>query len=630
MRIAILFVALCVLCAVYSANAIFEEQAGEFDWKLDSIGMIERSVAVGSSIVVTTEEGALASLDQSTGSIKWRAVLPRGSRTLQFMEIDGQLVTVTSNKQGSGGGTVVVNVRGWSAKDGSLLWDTLINTDRQVNPSTEDAEVVYSATSRQLTVLHGNALHFITLPHTNSASSSPDYWTWSASSDAGGAEGTTTAADPELVLSSLVPPSSTASVNTAHSAATGRALRIAVGCYRPLASQTGHCDGPLVLLSSTRQGVVTMERVGHLSAAHTVAPAALLGAVDSDAGRAYQQDDAVLAISTSATGFVWGLANGAEDSSPTVVPFPGATAGDVGGAAHSAARAFMLLSKDGALQPAGAVCTGAKCRTAVLRTISGGHGWALEPVVECSAASGPGSWAAVLLSPHRSQSRVVAGAQCVRTTQAADGSLLELRVGDSAMALEGLGLHVPYPSSARTAAEATPLLSDSRSAAPLSHLALLPGKRIAGKGAADCSVALAVLATGQTVLLRPAECGADANNTSALWTRQEALARVQQAIIVDNPVYVEPGLAQHAAPTLHARLTLQAAKVRGYGTKAVSALQRVAAHVQETVQELVAAASQGRTPRSTKRSTNRDVDKLRMFGFDKTAVLLSYSDELKG
>lgn len=62
----------------------------------------------------------------------------------------------------------------------------------------------------------------------------------------------------------------------------------------------------------------------------------------------------------------------------------------------------------------------------------------------------------------------------------------------------------------------------------------------------------------------------------------------------------------------------------------MSAAHKLAAQLQAVVADLSAMAAQGaglRRPR-VQRIAERDLGKLRMFGFDKTAVLLCYSDDL--
>jgi hypothetical protein len=145
-----------------------------------------------------------------------------------------------------------------------------------------------------------------------------------------------------------------------------------------------------------------------------------------------------------------------------------------------------------------------------------------------------------------------------------------------------------------------------------------------------------VLQSGDTVLLSDTAC-AGSSAAAVQWVRREGLARVQQAVVLTkDPAALEGGgpdglaglLHRHSMPALPERLTLQAAKVRRYARNAVTSAQSLAEHVTQTAKELWEAATQGRRPRKTKISSERAVDKLRMFGFDKTAVLLSYSSQL--
>ncbi len=70
--------------------------------------------------------------------------------------------------------------------------------------------------------------------------------------------------------------------------------------------------------------------------------------------------------------------------------------------------------------------------------------------------------------------------------------------------------------------------------------------------------------------------------------------------------------------------------LQGYVSKAANSARKLVAQVQAACAEAGAMVAQGaglRRPRA-KRIVERDLNKLRIFGFDKTAVLLCYSDEL--
>ena len=75
MRPALWFALLIALSG--TADAIFEEQAGQVDWNKQNIGRIlhaELAFRGRERVFVATSEGVVASLDTRDGSIAWRQV----------------------------------------------------------------------------------------------------------------------------------------------------------------------------------------------------------------------------------------------------------------------------------------------------------------------------------------------------------------------------------------------------------------------------------------------------------------------------------------------------------------------------------------------------------------------------
>ncbi|KAI8076339.1 uncharacterized protein BX664DRAFT_287861 [Halteromyces radiatus] len=104
-----------------SVRAIYESQAGVFDWHHTWIGkprwVAHHQHATSSHVIIATERNVLASLDSSTGSIDWR----------QLMEHEFQEPRLTTE------GIVTVSkfhpkIQYWDIKSGKLVWERQLET----------------------------------------------------------------------------------------------------------------------------------------------------------------------------------------------------------------------------------------------------------------------------------------------------------------------------------------------------------------------------------------------------------------------------------------------------------------------------------------------------------------------
>ena len=65
-------------------NALYADQAGEFDWSTENVGRVHAVIFGGSefqdALYVASDDNAraLARLDSKTGEIQWRRVFPEG------------------------------------------------------------------------------------------------------------------------------------------------------------------------------------------------------------------------------------------------------------------------------------------------------------------------------------------------------------------------------------------------------------------------------------------------------------------------------------------------------------------------------------------------------------------------
>lgn len=106
------------------ATALYEDQAGEFDWTLEQIGVVtavvywqRRVYALATARRESGHHQSLVVALNSRGKIEWRRPLPLGE--------SGDSIVLTSQSVAtlSGGGRFV---RAWRLGDGALLWDTAL------------------------------------------------------------------------------------------------------------------------------------------------------------------------------------------------------------------------------------------------------------------------------------------------------------------------------------------------------------------------------------------------------------------------------------------------------------------------------------------------------------------------
>lgn len=129
-----------------STQSIYEEQFGEFDWKIENIGFLEHTVYHSKKFYVSTTDGVIACINPSTGVSDWRVVLPEGEAVLQMVVGAGQLFTLGRNV-----------VRGWTLTDGTLIWDALTSTN-ETDITQDFAGKILFSSDLSLSLDHGGKL----------------------------------------------------------------------------------------------------------------------------------------------------------------------------------------------------------------------------------------------------------------------------------------------------------------------------------------------------------------------------------------------------------------------------------------------------------------------------------------
>lgn len=554
-------VALCVALAMRTVGAIYEEQLGEFDWKRENIGTIDRSFTVQSSLIVATSKNMLASLDTESGMTKWRTLLPSGTNVVNFVEVDGNVVTLSVQQQPSTSEDLpvyTVLVRCWSILDGSMQWDTFLGsyTSAEIDVYSH-SELMYVTTKRLLTVLSGKSLHFVTVPARMSANAL-QYWSWSASSDVSVAQ-----EGKVLQLSTLVAP--TYMEGEDRGAGTQDYVRLAVGCFTHTQSPSSYCDGNLAVVkvhlpsAGAAAGEVSLEEVPGFPASLQARPREVAAAVSSQASLPYQANDVIFVSKSTAGAQVSMTVVSLVDGSLRTVqsaPGAGADANDEAAPAIAPATSFVLVTADGELRPAATACAGDVCRSFSLVAPS----WALEPVSEGGVCTGTGGQSAVLHSAFPFYERIVQSVHCLGFAASAT-HLRSIAVDRVALDLTSSNVLLPPFFSAPTAQQGVVWSGAGAGAAPVHHVQLLPWGRVSQSGSRGLRL-LVVLHSGVTMLLQ-------SNSGSVVaWSRNEALASVQQALVIDSlhsDAVSATGAAADADGTLPSfvqRLALQGAKIQ--------------------------------------------------------------------
>ena len=85
---------LCMLAAVKSAVAIFEEQAGEYDWYQQHVGLPAQAAFSGSGnfLYMASPSAAVASLNTNSGALQWRQLLEESETPTDLVHLHNRKV----------------------------------------------------------------------------------------------------------------------------------------------------------------------------------------------------------------------------------------------------------------------------------------------------------------------------------------------------------------------------------------------------------------------------------------------------------------------------------------------------------------------------------------------------------
>ncbi|CAI5747328.1 unnamed protein product [Peronospora destructor] len=167
-RLLLLTTALCLALG----NALYADQAGQFDWSTENLGRVHAVVFGGSvfgdstrALYVASDDNskALARLDSKTGEIHWRCVFSDGDA------INDIQLTIYGLLSVSGTGH---NVRLWDLNSGVLLWDDVTDVGPAQQNTVfgglfaldEDHSVVLTSTSVTMVSVKDRQVKVQTLP----------------------------------------------------------------------------------------------------------------------------------------------------------------------------------------------------------------------------------------------------------------------------------------------------------------------------------------------------------------------------------------------------------------------------------------------------------------------------------
>jgi len=116
------------LCFVLGVSALFEDQAGKFDWKQSYVGHVRQlgfhTNSVTSMLVVATDSNVVAGLDADSGAILWRHAFERDEvGKVWDLRVSGRYSISAS-------GTDQIFVRMWDTVSGAMVQEHLVRAGR--------------------------------------------------------------------------------------------------------------------------------------------------------------------------------------------------------------------------------------------------------------------------------------------------------------------------------------------------------------------------------------------------------------------------------------------------------------------------------------------------------------------
>lgn len=141
------------LVILQGATALFEDQAGKFDWMQRYVGRVDflywdQAHYMGKRVIVGTDKNTLAAINVHNGSIAWRQIFEDGERGRinALLHQGNGLVSISGNGK---------FVRSWIPSSGFLQWETVLKHD---DSSAATAVFVGNRRVDSIAVLSGEIL----------------------------------------------------------------------------------------------------------------------------------------------------------------------------------------------------------------------------------------------------------------------------------------------------------------------------------------------------------------------------------------------------------------------------------------------------------------------------------------
>jgi hypothetical protein len=514
---------------IIQSTAIFEEQLGEYDWRKENMGFIEKSIQFEEKLIVSTSENILACIDARSGVPLWRVYMSPTTTVDKLLVVEGQTV-LTLTKQVTSKDVSISLARGWSLYDGGLRWESSVGAPT-LNSSGSLSDMMFDNSNSLLTVLSDNCLHFISLERT--ADVVVSFWSWSPAASNSSIDMSS------LVISALIVPTK---LSASHF------KRIAVGCT----VLSGECEEAVILKVNLRDSKISTD---FFSGVSRFSPENLRASVFSDAETSYSEDDVIfssvrpgkneelssLNVLSLTSGEIFNLSTG-------VVPQR----------KLFSLHTFIHATIDDKTRPAMFYCwthtSVSECVAGILVRVTGVWEW--QTVV-----SNVGSGDAEPLSSSSLQSASFYGdlafaVHCVSAVWESNSSysvLKTLVVNSSSRSSLSVPINIQHPAPSQ--------MSGSHSTS-FRHVSVLKRPNSLDKNIDEFRVLL-VLHSGLTLFLEASSLG-----QRVVWNRDEGLARIQQVALVDvDKHYSESSVSEGSSdnnnlPSLVERYVQQAEELK--------------------------------------------------------------------
>ena len=534
--------------------AIYPEQLGESDWLKRNVGYVTSSIFNSEAkkvFVSSGEDGVVACLHIVSGALLWRVVLSADAKIEGIVLGEYGLISLSSSPSpASSASSLMYTVSSWGLADGVLQWDRVLESTYTSSSLSSSSSALHSDlylenAKSQLTVLAGNAIYFMQSQFGNVL------WHWAPQQQQ---------LDSMVILSRL-------NTATTVSSSSSSSRRVAIGCRlhqedsSSSSSSNAQCLKTVVVVVSLGLGVGRDDASAYSAVVQELDPLPShipLSDYTPSFSFSLPGKEGTDGSSSSSSSVVFGSSRQGVEvlqlSSNKVTSLPFTTTSS----SSSSSTSFLMTSIEGVVLPAVARCDPGQgqgqghCSVEVVEVVENkGVGrldrvWTLTPIVSCltegpqggsGSGSGSGSGGSVKVGLERSaaSASLANRVACVSVHASASASVLNVvSVLVSSTA--------PNEKSApHTLVSATVLIGEGNEL-PFSAESELfyigVGDRGKGKEQAQAkgqgTRLLVVGGAGSTLMVSVSAHAAPSKPASVLWRREEALARVQQAVVVDG------------------------------------------------------------------------------------------------